>query len=715
MSSSLRNVALAWNLGFRFFLDPSTSPRFLLDWDHHNADGTCLVLGYGVESFHAASLETYSGPASGSRGAVGPEPVCRADLLLHCWLVTSRSAPAGVLHFSFFQFLNRALAPPLRPLPTLPVFEFRATIEEYPQEWSLDAIAHQHFLACAWLGFWCIEERGPARWPIRICWLRRPTATAPPAMFDELLDRMVLTFENLMTEYRRAREDHIEEADLCKQLFELVLNIEHTLFWMSCLGFWVAWSVHYNQLLEQLFPEVLSEFPPAQRQAEFTRLRAHLFFSRNPSSTLPEDTQSGINPLDAPTSIARLRLIPWDGSSSDMRSGFQPDPSSNVASARGATVRFSFSGVLEYLDELASSDGRRVPTEEMASPGGFFVGEALDREIALAGLSPDDFLGATLPPLTSVGEGTAQSSDAPPRTQKRPRRRTPTEPRADRETPRSPFALSRWRGSVCREPLCALCFLLVDIVTTLAVCACWRSREGYPGRPRGVALLFLDEVLQHLRGGERHGVAGFPGGLLGAPRVGFFSAVASRPSRIPQRTAPGPAYDTCRGASSEDDALPPKRHKTSPPHEAPSPEVIVVTDEDGDLRYPEDADGDVSMHSPDPPIRADPRNYDPTLEPAPAAVPPEQHASSSRSTLDDPPSNTPDLHFLRFRLRPMEALSPSSRTAFVNEIVNWADQSGAGEERIESALLFMSAIFGQAGNMLGRRRRDRKGKGRAAS
>jgi hypothetical protein len=57
--------------------------------------------------------------------------------------------------------------------------------------------------------------------------------------------------------------------------------MEHALFWMSRLGFWVAWSVHYNQLLEQLFPTVLSEFPPAQRHAEFTRLQAHLFFSRN--------------------------------------------------------------------------------------------------------------------------------------------------------------------------------------------------------------------------------------------------------------------------------------------------------------------------------------------------------------------------------------------------------------------------------------------------
>jgi hypothetical protein len=142
-----------------------------------------------------------------------------------------------------------------------------------------------------------------------------------------------------------------------------------------------------------------------------------------------------------------------------------------------------------------------------------------------------------------------------------------------------------------------------------------------------------------------------------------------------------------------------------------SPEVIVVTDED--LRYLEDTDEDVSMPSPDPPIGVDPRNYDPTLEPAPAAVPPEQHASSSRSTLDDPLSNTPDSHFLRFRLHPLEALAPSSRTAFVDEIVSWAVQSDAGEERVESALLFMSAIFSQAGNTLGRRRRDRKGKGRA--
>jgi hypothetical protein len=53
MSSSLRNLTLAWNLGFRFFLDLLTSPHLLLDWDHRNADGTRLALGYGMESFRS--------------------------------------------------------------------------------------------------------------------------------------------------------------------------------------------------------------------------------------------------------------------------------------------------------------------------------------------------------------------------------------------------------------------------------------------------------------------------------------------------------------------------------------------------------------------------------------------------------------------------------------------------------------------------------------
>jgi hypothetical protein len=52
----------------------------------------------------------------------------------------------------------------------------------------LDEIVHQHFLACAWLSFWCIEERGPSSWPIRVFWLRRSEHLTMPPVFDELLD-----------------------------------------------------------------------------------------------------------------------------------------------------------------------------------------------------------------------------------------------------------------------------------------------------------------------------------------------------------------------------------------------------------------------------------------------------------------------------------------------------------------------------------------------
>jgi hypothetical protein len=51
MPSPLRNFALLWNLGLRFFLDPTTSPHHRLDWDPQNANGTLLSLGYSVEGF----------------------------------------------------------------------------------------------------------------------------------------------------------------------------------------------------------------------------------------------------------------------------------------------------------------------------------------------------------------------------------------------------------------------------------------------------------------------------------------------------------------------------------------------------------------------------------------------------------------------------------------------------------------------------------------
>jgi hypothetical protein len=302
-------------------------------------------------------------------------------------------------------------------------------------------------------------------------------------------------------------------------------------------GFWVAWSVHYNQLLEQLFPDVLSEFPPAQCQVEFSRLCAHLFFSRNPSSTLPEGAQSGINPLDAPTGIARLRLIPWDGSSCDVRSGFQPDPSSNVASARGATMRFSFSGVLEYLDGELSYQPM-VTLVAKVFPQIWRPWTAigfLKRNLHLLGVSswakrwtrrlpPQDCRpviswaphSRPYPPLGRGQLGLPTRclerkrdpvSGHPPnrepiarlveRSVPIPRVLNPLPPRqlsppdlllSQLKTPLSPFAPFHWRDSVRKEPLCALCFHLVVVVTTLAICACWRLREGCLGRPHSVVL-----------------------------------------------------------------------------------------------------------------------------------------------------------------------------------------------------------------------------------
>jgi hypothetical protein len=82
--------------------------------------------------------------------------------------------------------------------------------------------------------------------------------------------------------------------------------------------------------------------------------------------------------------------------------------------------------------------------------------------------------------------------------------------------------------------------------------------------------------------------------------------------------------------------------------------VIIVTDKEDmpitvkDSRNPEWVDGDVSMLSPDLPIVVDSCNYNPDLESVLAAVPPEQQASSSQATLDDPLPSVPNPHFLRF-------------------------------------------------------------------
>ncbi|KAJ7305494.1 hypothetical protein DFH08DRAFT_976239 [Mycena albidolilacea] len=80
------------------------------------------------------------------------------------------------------------------------------------------------------------------------------------------------------------------------------------------------------------------------------------------------------------------------------------------------------------------------------------------------------------------------------------------------------------------------------------------------------------------------------------------------------------------GETSESKAPTPKRRNTSRPrnpHRTHRPEVVKVTDEDdaptatNDLWNYDFEDEDGRMSSPEPPIVADPHNYDPELEPAP--------------------------------------------------------------------------------------------------
>jgi hypothetical protein len=139
--------------------------------------------------------------------------------------------------------------------------------------------------------------------------------------------------------------------------------------------------------------------------------------------------------------------------------------------------------------------------------------------------------------------------------------------------------------------------------------------------------------------------------------------------------------------------------------------MAEVTDEDDTFATADDLEEeDTQMSSPEPPLAADKHNFDPELEPAPAAVPPERQASSSRMTLDDPPPLV--AHFLGFRLCPVAEIANASRSSLMEEIVQQAAEDANDEGQLESALLLMSEVFGQAGRRLGRKRHGDKGKGK---
>jgi hypothetical protein len=183
-------------------------------------------------------------------------------------------------------------------------------------------------------------------------------------IFDELLDRMALSFETTFDEYCQAQRDHINEDCLWNHLFRVVVGPFYLPEWcrifllLTCRivthgtgsllaqphGFRGSWSEWYNQLLVRLFPEVYLDTPEANRKANLAGLCSRLLGFCHPDVGL----RYGPVPFEAPPGIACLQFIPTG--EPNVRSGFQPSLDSSVHSARGEAVQFSTNGVLEYLD-----------------------------------------------------------------------------------------------------------------------------------------------------------------------------------------------------------------------------------------------------------------------------------------------------------------------------------------------------------------------------
>ncbi|KAF8211773.1 hypothetical protein K438DRAFT_1752439 [Mycena galopus ATCC 62051] len=560
--------------------------------------------------------------------------------------------------------------------------------------------------------------------------------------------------------------------------------MEQVLFWLSHLGFRVAWSANYKQLMERLFPDVLSQFPPAQRRTEFDRLWASLFISCRPGM----QGQSGITPLDAPTRIARIYWIP--AAAPDLR-GSTPDPSSDVPSARGSTVRFSTEGILEYLDseqpvpgtrgklipplllELALGDGRWVPFEESMPPGHVLVGTELDLWIIASGAPSSNctsdvsgcwaFTGLpTSSPEPIPGEeGGAVSQAHPYQAARRPgirsscfvasssERLTIRIPpgRAAFVPTRDPFRLPqqfpaegfRPEEAMVRAlyPLCkrcgnlnCLCTLEIGKALPAKTPRWWRKfSNAYKEGDEEMLREFRVEFWEHLGSGSFHPLRPDPRTVDWMEARRFYSyweflsdlRPAQHTTRAETRCKTvkkggrrhGPTVIISSG--SEDESPAPKKRKTSragrEPSAVSSPEVIVVEDEEmlaaDDMRN-YDLDGDMPMP---PQITTTTTSSwnppPPRCSPGTAGVFFSDHSGrpAARGFGTGP-------HFLGFRLRPIEEFLAAARPTFVDEIVQWAIEGEEDETRVESALLFMSAIFSQAGNTLGQRRRNGKGKAR---
>ncbi|KAJ7309212.1 hypothetical protein DFH08DRAFT_823632 [Mycena albidolilacea] len=645
MSSPLHNFAFFWSLGLRFFLNPRMSPRCRLDWDTQNADGTPLLLGYGVEDFRrphrffheqsdgVSAILAFGFDAVGG-GVSGPEPAPQTDGFLRLWLATF-AARAG---FCIFLELSSSLVPGRNCTSTLPGVRLVVVLT------SFDA-------------------------------------------------------------YCQSQRDHIHEDCLRNHLFRVVLHMERVLFWLSRMGFGVAWSERYNQLLVRLFPEVYPDTPEANRESNLAGLHPRLLSFHRPEGS----PRHGPASFEALPGITRIRLI--STREPNVRSGFRPSPDSTIHSVQGEAVRFSTEGVLEYLD----------------------VGDELDLKIIAAGLSPSNFFGATLPnPPPPPLPTPAPSPQPPPRLQSQTGYFL-TSPRVSSRE----ISFEGGGGAHFFPSLQVLQQQRVFVHFGGGVSVIRQNPAVLLALQGGTYLLpWLDQILQCVRGRQQRDLERVLGVALGAPQGWIFFAPATRPSVVglaadlsasfhqhlffplglsttyreflllrpePRATGSSTRRSSVVSASdsgvetSESETPACKRRKMSRPQNTRRtrcPEVVEVTNEDD---APATAD--------------DPWNYDFELEPAPDTVPMEQQASSSCMTLDDPPPR--DAHFLGFRPRPAAEIASASCASLVEEILQQSAEDVEGEEQLESALLAMSEVFEQAGRLL--RRGDKgKGKGRAS-
>ncbi|KAJ6506906.1 hypothetical protein C8R45DRAFT_923065 [Mycena sanguinolenta] len=746
--SALDTVRL-WNFG-RHFFSSRFSPQFRLDWDQHDAQGDLVAFDWGVLNPTAPRCFYHEWSTTASvilcigyddlplQGLLGPLPRPREDILFwNWWFLDAWFGNGNRSHrpLRFVRFINRVLPPPpVYHFHRRAVFHFHQDLTQYPPEWTLEEIAHQHFLAYAVLNFWHIEVRGPPESDAQL----EAREQADRHHHDERHEQ----------ELREVREE----------LLLFLLTMERVLLWLNRLGVWVAWSDNYNLQMMHLYPDVFDSFPAAERRAEFDKgTIGHHTLGRSHRSGLTAPNPEGRGPSRAEGFFNRVLF---------RRNPFLFGPNRHFVRVweREELDAFLRDEGLEPADFLGATL-LPPPTPSPSPP-------PRDPTPPPITVLEEDFV--PLPPSTPPEEqawfhqiplrgrhSEKRKRDLSDRGERPPTIKIPPSFGArlpERDLSKSPQHFPsesfRAKGAVVRSlhPACKLCVkrnrlctldqdptkslpsktprCCIPCNTTHATCTSWPDFFAAFGEHNGEILAgFRFDFWEHRGEGSYQPLipdprvsdllrlshaTSFRELLVGFRPLQSNSNVASR-RRSKQRPKQKPIVIS---SDLEGDVPLRKRRKT-----ASHSYVHISSDEDEvadsvpaveDMGNYELGDEDVSMPDAEVPIIDDPANYDPGLDPAPSSVPLAQQASSSRVTLDDPPQVAPS-HFLGFRLRPVDPTSSTStRNDYVEEIIQQVLSGSEDPHRTEAQLLFMSTVFGRAGNELGRRRRngDTKGKGR---